>query len=92
MQPWIVLLIKNKLTLNGFYCLEFFSLDNWRFCDIIRKRWGNMDFVRNKYFDNLIIKVKENKKAIKDLDLEELTQFVEYLTNLKKYLQDKEGK
>lgn len=50
-----------------------------------------MGFARNEYFDNLIIEVKENKNALKKLDYEELTLFVNYLLDLNKYLKDKKG-
>ena len=50
-----------------------------------------MGFVRNEYFYNFIIEVKENKNALKKLDYEEITLFINYLLDLNKHLKDKKG-
>ena len=49
-----------------------------------------MDFKRNKVFDELIIKVKENNEILKELDYHQLDLFVQYLVELNKYLEEKE--
>ena len=50
-----------------------------------------MGFSRNEYFDNLIIEVKQNINALKKLDYEELTLFINYLLDLNKQLKDNKG-
>ena len=46
-----------------------------------------MEFQRNEYFDNLIIEVKDNKSILKRLDYEELSMLINYMFELKRYLQ-----
>lgn len=48
-----------------------------------------MQFKRKKCFDRLIIKVQEDKTILTKLDYEELAMFVDYLTNLNRYLKSK---
>ena len=48
-----------------------------------------MQFKRKKCFDRLILKVKDDKTILTKLDYEELAMFVDYLTNLNRYLQSK---
>lgn len=44
-----------------------------------------MEFPRNKYFDELILKIKKDKEFIKTLDYEELAMLTEYCDDLVKW-------
>lgn len=44
-----------------------------------------MMFPRNKYFDELIMKIKNNKDLIETLDYEELAMLMEYCVDLVKW-------
>ena len=50
-----------------------------------------MEFKRNKIFDELIIKVKENDEILKELDFNQLDLFVNYLEELNNYLETQKG-
>ena len=50
-----------------------------------------MEFIRNNFYDNLILEVKNNKDILKKLDYEELALFINYLIDLNKYLKGEKG-
>ena len=44
-----------------------------------------MEFQRDKYFDELILKIKQDNRVLESLDYEELAMLMEYLIDLSKW-------